>query len=108
MPLSNAASTTGYSVSAKSDENQKIKMTIPDHDMQPSLADQQDRDDVDLLGLLDTVIEARWLIAGITAVILFFGILYAFLNQPVYPADSLIQVDKGEGPARNEIGKAKG
>lgn len=78
-------------------------MTISDNNMQPSLADQQDRDDVDLLGLLDIVLEARWLIAAIAAVVLFFGALYAFLTQPVYQADSLIQVEQGEGSTSNAL-----
>lgn len=80
-------------------------MTISDNDMQPSLADQQDRDDVNLLGLLDIVIEARWLIAGITAIVLFFGALYAFLKQPVYQADSLIQVEQNDGPTSDALGE---
>lgn len=71
--------------------------------MPQSLSDQQDRDDLDLLGLLDIMIEARWLIAGIAATALFFGALYAFLSQPVYQADSLIQVEQNEGPASNAL-----
>lgn len=78
-------------------------MTPTAQDMQPSLAEQQDRDDLDLLGLLDIVLEARWLIAGITAVVLFFGALYAFLAQPVYQADSLIQIEQGDGPTGNAL-----
>lgn len=80
-------------------------MTISDHDTPPSLSDQQDRDDVDLLSLLDIVIEARWLIAGITAVVLFFGALYAFLTQPVYQADSLIQVEQNDATTNNALGE---
>ncbi|MDX3895632.1 polysaccharide biosynthesis tyrosine autokinase [Pusillimonas sp.] len=72
-------------------------------DMPPSLADQQDRDEMDLLGLLDVVIEARWLIAAITAAVLFFGILYAFLSQPVYQADSLIQVEQNDPTTANAL-----
>src|SRR3546814_564033 len=78
-------------------------MTISDKNMPQSLSDQQDRDDLDLLGLLDIMIEARWLIAGIAATALFFGALYAFLSQPVYQADSLIQVEQNEGPASNAL-----
>ncbi|MGB3288404.1 MAG: polysaccharide biosynthesis tyrosine autokinase [Burkholderiaceae bacterium] len=80
-------------------------MTISDNDIPPSLADQQDRDDVDLLGLLDIVIEARWLIAAIAAAVLFCGALYAFLKQPVYQADSLIQVEQGDRPTSNALGE---
>src|SRR5690554_6299623 len=78
-------------------------MTNANNDMQPSLADHQDGDDVNLLGLLDIVLEARWLIAGVTAVALFFGALYAFLAQPIYQADSLIQVEQSDGQTSNAL-----
>ena len=71
--------------------------------MPPSLADQQDGEEMDLLGLLDVLIEARWLIAGITAAVLFFGALYAFLSQPVYQADSLIQVEQSDPTTSNAL-----
>src|SRR5690606_41167522 len=56
-----------------------------------------------LLSLLDIVIEARWLIAAITAVVLFFGVLYAFLAQPVYQADSLIQVEQNDATTTDAL-----
>src|SRR5690606_32194492 len=56
-----------------------------------------------LLSLLDIVIEARWLIAAITAVVLFFGVLYAFLAQPVYHADSLIQVEQNDATTTDAL-----
>lgn len=58
---------------------------------------------MDLLGLLDVVIGARWLIAAIAAVVLLFGVLYAFLTQPVYQADSLIQVEQNDNPTTNAL-----
>ena len=58
----------------------------------PYSADQQD-DKIDLLGLLDVLLDARWLIAGITALALVLGGAYAFLSRPVYKATSLLQVE---------------
>ena len=58
----------------------------------PYSADQPE-EHIDLLGLLDVLLDARWLIAGITALVLLLGGVYAFLSRPVYEATSLIQVE---------------
>ena len=78
-------------------------MNPTNKDTPPSLYEQQDRDEMDLMGLLDVIIASRWLIAGITAVVLFFGILYAFLARPIYQADSLIQVEQNDTAANNSL-----
>jgi tyrosine-protein kinase Etk/Wzc len=57
------------------------------------LAEMQDNDEIDLLGLLDVLLDARWLIAGVTVLVLMLGGAYAFLSRPVYQANSLIQVE---------------
>jgi tyrosine-protein kinase Etk/Wzc len=56
------------------------------------MTDVQD-DEIDLLGLVDVVLDARWLIAGITVLVLLLGGAYAFLSRPVYEANALIQVE---------------
>ncbi|MDB5743356.1 MAG: exopolysaccharide transport protein family [Polaromonas sp.] len=71
----------------------------------PYTADVQD-DEIDLLGLLDVVLDARWLIAGITALTLLLGGAYAFLSQPVYQANSLIQVEDTKPGAAGALGEA--
>ena len=60
------------------------------------LAEMQDDDEIDLLGLLDVLLDARWLIAGITVLVLLLGGAYAFLSRPVYQANSLIQVEDSQ------------
>jgi tyrosine-protein kinase Etk/Wzc len=50
-------------------------------------------DEIDLLGLLYVLHDARWLIAGITALVLLLGGAYAFLSTPVYEANALLQVE---------------
>ena len=70
------------------------------------LAEMQDDDEIDLLGLLDVLLEARWLIAGITALVLLLGGAYAFLSRPVYQANSLIQVEDSKAGGAGALGDA--
>jgi tyrosine-protein kinase Etk/Wzc len=67
--------------------------------------DAQD-DEIDLLGLLDVLLDARWLIAAITLVVVMLGGAYAFLSQPVYEANSLIQVEDSKPGAAGALGEA--
>ncbi len=55
---------------------------------------QQSNDDINFFGLLDTIINARWLILGVLAASLLLGGAYAVISQPVYQADALIQVEQ--------------
>nr|WP_232290709.1 polysaccharide biosynthesis tyrosine autokinase [Polaromonas naphthalenivorans] len=71
----------------------------------PYGADQQD-DKIDLLGLLDVLLDARWLIAGITVLALLLGGAYAFLSRPVYEATSLIQVEDSKPAISGAAGTA--
>lgn len=52
-----------------------------------------DDDEIDLMGLLGTLIDHKWLIAGITVVFMAAGVGYAVLATPVYQATALIQVE---------------
>lgn len=47
------------------------------------LADVKDGDEIDLLSLFDVLLDARWLIAGVTVLVLLLGGAYAFLSRPV-------------------------
>ena len=47
----------------------------------------------DLAEMLDTLVGGKWLILFITGLILALGIAKAFIDAPVYQADSLLQVD---------------
>ncbi|AGX88258.1 polysaccharide biosynthesis tyrosine autokinase [Candidatus Symbiobacter mobilis] len=57
----------------------------------------EDEDGIHLLDLLDVVLDHRWLIAAVTACCLVGGGLYAFLATPIYEANTLIQVEDGQG-----------
>ena len=52
-----------------------------------------DNDAIDLMGLLGTLIDHKWLIAGVTGVFMAAGVAYALLATPVYQANALIQVE---------------
>ena len=59
-----------------------------------------------MLGLLDVLLDARWLIAGVTALVLVLGGAYAFLSRPVYEANTLIQVEDSKPGAAGALGDA--
>lgn len=68
-------------------------------------APQDDEDSINLLELLDVVLDQRWLIAAVTAVVLALGGTYAFLATPIFEANSLIQVeDSKAGGASSLLG----
>ncbi|MFC0229296.1 tyrosine-protein kinase Wzc [Serratia aquatilis] len=54
-------------------------------------------DEIDLGRLLGEIIDGRWLIIGITAAFLTFGILYSLFATPVYRADAMVQVEQNVG-----------
>lgn len=57
----------------------------------PSSADD---DEIDLLALFGTLLDHKWMIAGITAGFLLTGALYAVLATPIYRASATIQVEQ--------------
>ncbi|MDR6608799.1 polysaccharide biosynthesis tyrosine autokinase [Pseudomonas synxantha] len=59
----------------------------------PALTSHDDDDEIDLMGLLGTLVDHKWLIAGITAASMAIGTAYAVLATPVYQATALIQVE---------------
>lgn len=56
--------------------------------------DSDDDDEIDLLALLGTLIDSKWLIAGVTAGFFAAGAGYAVLAAPIYRADALVQVEQ--------------
>ncbi|MFY0746528.1 polysaccharide biosynthesis tyrosine autokinase [Pseudomonas sp. NFX5] len=57
------------------------------------------RDEIDVLGMLGTLIDHKWLIAGITGTCMLIGAAYAILAAPVFQANALIQVE----PKKNDM-----
>jgi tyrosine-protein kinase Etk/Wzc len=54
-------------------------------------------DEIDLLALLGTLWDGRWLIIGVTLAFAVFGVAYALLKTPIYQANALIQVEDKQG-----------
>ena len=54
-------------------------------------------DDIDLLALLGTLIDSKWIIIGITALFCAVGVAYALLSTPIYQANALVQVEEKKG-----------
>lgn len=71
---------------------------------------EDDNDEIDLMGLLGTLIDHKWLIAGVTGVFMAAGVAYALLATPVYQANALIQVEpkKGDPLGFSDIGSLLG
>ncbi len=63
----------------------------------------QNNDDINFLGLLDTALNARWLILSVLMTALLLGGAYALFSQPVYQSDILIQVEQNPTAANNNL-----
>tara|TARA_B100001063_G_scaffold247007_1_gene289307 strand:- start:12853 stop:15087 length:2235 start_codon:yes stop_codon:yes gene_type:complete len=55
----------------------------------------QSTQDIDLMALLGALLDRKYFIAGITALFMFIGVVYAVLSAPVYQATAMIQVEDG-------------
>ncbi len=66
-----------------------------DTDAPPPAARTPD-DDIDLIGVLDSLVDQRWRIALTAAVFTVCAAFYALLAEPQYQASTMIQVDDGD------------
>jgi len=66
----------------------------------------QDGDEINLLEYWDIVVDNRWVVAIITAVVFVIGLAYALLAKPVYESNLLIQVEDSAGSSKNLLGDA--
>lgn len=66
-------------------------------------APRQGDEDINYLGILDSLWNSRRLIAGVTLGALALAAAYSVLSTPVYKADSLIQVEQSERSSGNNI-----
>ncbi len=60
-------------------------------------------EDIDLGELIAVLIESKWLIIGITVIVLLIGIAKVLLITPIYKADAMLQVEES-GQALNALG----
>lgn len=70
----------------------KLPMQYPQIPATPPAV--SDDDEIDLLALFGTLLDHKWLIAGITAGFMVVGAAYALLAAPVYRATATIQVEQ--------------
>lgn len=55
----------------------------------------QPTQEIDLMALLGALLDRKFFIAGITALFMVIGVVYAVLSTPVYQATAMIQVEDG-------------
>ncbi|TMS79718.1 polysaccharide biosynthesis tyrosine autokinase [Pseudoalteromonas sp. S554] len=55
----------------------------------------QPTQEIDLMALVGALLDRKYFIAGITAVFMFVGVVYAVLSTPIYQATAMIQVEDG-------------
>ena len=72
----------------------------------PSPIEEVQDDEVDLLSLLDVVLDARWLIACVTVLLLMLGGFYAIVSSPVYEANTLLQIEENIAGGGGAVGEA--
>lgn len=60
---------------------------------------ENERDDIDLLGIFGSLIDQKWLIGALTGAFMLTGAAYAMLSTPVYLANAVVQVE----PKKNDM-----
>ena len=80
-------------------------MTASSQNNPPSLAQHNDNDDIDFMAILDSILDAKWLIGIITAVCLLLAIAYAMFSTPIYQSNTLIQVEQNQSGANPAMGE---
>ena len=73
------------------------RMTTPLSDLNNPPANyltNQENDEVDLGGLIATILDGKYLIAIITVIFLALGVGKALLDTPIYKADAMLQVEE--------------
>lgn len=71
-----------------------------------SPSNQEEDEEIHLAEYLDILLDNKWLIAGVTAVVIAFGFVYAQSAKPIYEADILIQVEDSSGSPQSFLGEA--
>lgn len=65
--------------------------------MKPSASQATGSDEIDIGRLIGTVVEAKWLVLGVTAVFGLAAVIYALFATPIYSADALVQIEQNSG-----------
>ncbi|HBL6732000.1 TPA: tyrosine-protein kinase Wzc [Serratia liquefaciens] len=62
-----------------------------------SVSQGDSSDELDIGRLVGELIDNRWLIIGVTAIFLTFGIIYCLFATPIYSANAIVQVEQNVG-----------
>lgn len=69
--------------------------STPNPDVQPRrFVEEPAPDEIDLRKLVAVLFDGKWWIAGITALALVLGLLYAFLATPIYSVNAMLQIQQ--------------
>jgi tyrosine-protein kinase Etk/Wzc len=60
--------------------------------LQSSMEDGED--EINLGEILATLLEYKWLIAGVTILFMFLGVAFLYVATPIYKADALLQIEE--------------
>lgn len=58
---------------------------------------QEELQEIDLMALFGALLDAKWFIAGVTALFMLLGVAYAIFSTPIYQATAMVQVEEKGG-----------
>ncbi|RXF01995.1 polysaccharide biosynthesis tyrosine autokinase [Pseudoalteromonas sp. PS5] len=58
---------------------------------------QEEPQEIDLMALFGALLDAKWFIAGVTALFMLLGVAYAIFSTPIYQATAMVQVEEKGG-----------
>ncbi|TEA79946.1 polysaccharide biosynthesis tyrosine autokinase [Allopusillimonas ginsengisoli] len=65
----------------------------------------QDEHTINFFRIIDIILEQKWLISGIGLLVLCIAASYAFISQPIYQANMLIQVETNSNNTASSLGE---
>lgn len=70
---------------------------ITNSSQQPTFSSESDADEIDLQEIVGSIVQARWWVAGFTALALAIGFFYTQVATPMYQVNALLQVESNKG-----------
>ncbi|MCF6434962.1 polysaccharide biosynthesis tyrosine autokinase [Pseudoalteromonas sp. MMG022] len=63
----------------------------------PQKSQREETQEIDLMALFGALLDAKWFIAGVTALFMLLGVAYAIFSTPIYQATAMVQVEEKGG-----------